>query len=618
MNNGYMNKFLFINLTTGESKQIDVPEWLRENFVGGKGFGMKLLNDLVPEGCDPLSPENVLMFMAGPLTGTLAPSMRACVVTKSPLTGTLLDSYFGGSFGHEIKYAGFDGLIITGKASKPVYLWINDDNVEIRPANSCWGMGTLKANETVKKELGDETVKVVTIGPAGENQARFALISCEYNRQAGRGGAGAVMGSKNLKAIALKGTKPVHVYDSAAFLRAVQQGYEDLKNSPDIQALVDTGTASAVPFANEVGVLPKRNYYDGMFEGANNISDFGQSKHLWLRSEACLGCPVRCSKVGYLRTGRYKGTISDIVEYESAAMIGANLEIDDVKAVTYLTHMCDDLGLDSMSAGGVIGFAMEAAEKGILPQSEIDRQPIKFGNPLVVEKLIENIAYRKDELGNLLAEGVQRASAQLGSAAEQFAVHIKGLETPAWSPRGATGIALALMTADRGGCHQRGTPLGEDLGGAPWNGQEVDRLALSGKAEIVIHYQNYLAALDTLVKCDFGAFGIQPQTYLELYKACTGYDLGGEEALQQLGARIWNLGRLFNLREGLDPQADTLPKRFFEPLPSGPCKGHYYTADDIKKMLNEYYQLRGWGNDGRPSQDTLQKLAIENLESISL
>jgi len=618
MPSGYMNKFLFVNLTTGEVKPMEVPEWLRDNFIGGKGFGMKLLYDLVPQYCDPLGPENVLMFMTGPLTGTLAPSMRACVVTKSPLTGTLLDSYFGGSFGHEIKYAGYDGIIITGRASEPVYLWIYNDSVEIRPAKGCWGMGTLEANRAIKEELRDPSIKIAGIGPAGENLVRFALISCEYNRQAGRGGAGAVMGAKNLKAIALKGTRPVYVHDQDAFLKAVEQGYRDLKASPDIQALVDTGTASAVPFANEVGVLPRRNYFDGTFAGANSISDFGQSKHLWLRSDACLGCPVRCSKVGYIRTGRYKGTVSDIVEYESAAMLGSNLEIDDIKAVTYLTHLCDELGLDSMSAGGVLGFAMEAADKGILPQKEVAGQPVRFGNPLAAEKMLEAVAYRRGDLGNLLADGVQRAAAKLGPAAEEFAVHIKGLETPAWGPRGATGIALALMTADRGGCHQRGMPLGEDLGGALWNGRPVDRLALSGKAEIVIHYQNYLAALDTLVKCDFGAFGIQPQTYLELYRTCTGRDLDGEDGLQLLGARIWNLGRQFNLREGLDPGLDTLPKRFFAPLPSGPCKGHRFTAEDVQVMLREYYLLRGWNADGRPGQEVLQELGLDNVKTTNI
>lgn len=363
MNNGYFDKFLMIDLSSGNSWEAAVPDWLKASFVGGKGYGLRLLYDLAPPQGDPLAADNVLMFMTGPLTGTLAPSMRACVVTKSPLTGTLLDSYFGGSFGPEIKYCGYDGIIITGRASEPVYLWIDDGRVEIRPARKLWGISTLEVNKTIKEELKDDSVKIACIGPAGENMVSFALISCEYNRQAGRGGAGAVMGSKNLKAVALRGSKPVRVWDQGKFLEAVELAYRELKDNPDIKSLTLTGTASSVPFANEAGVLPRRNYYDGVFEGADEISDFGQNKHLWLRSDACTGCPIRCSKMGYLRSGRYRGTVSDIVEYETAAMLGSNLEISDVKAVTHLAHLCDTLGLDSMSAGGAIGFAMEAAEK---------------------------------------------------------------------------------------------------------------------------------------------------------------------------------------------------------------------------------------------------------------
>lgn len=600
MPDGYMNKLLYVDLATGESKEIPVPEQMRDEFIGGKGFGIKLLHDLVPEMCDPLGPDNVLMFMTGPLTGTLAPCMRACVVTKSPLTGTLLDSYFGGSLGHEIKYAGYDGIIITGRAAEPVYLLVNDERVEIRPAADLRGLGTLETNRAIKEQLNDSSVKIACIGPAGENMVRFALVSCEYNRQAGRGGAGAVMGSKNLKAVAVRGTRKIRVHDSEAFLQAVRKAYRELQSSPDIQALTGTGTASSVPFANETGVLPRRNYQFGTFAGADGISDYGQNKQLWLRDDACTGCPVRCSKFGYIRTGRYRGTVSDIVEYESAAMLGANLEIEDIRAVTYLTYLCDQLGLDSMSAGGVIGFAMEAVEKGLLTQTDIDGERIAFGSPAAAVKLLEAITHRRGELGELLAEGVQRAADRLGPEAQDCAVHIKGLETPAWGPRGATGIALALMTADRGGCHQRGMPLGEDLGGAVWKGKPVDRLALNGKAEIVVHYQNYLAALDTLVKCDFGAFGIGSETYLALFRACTGRDLDGPDGLQQLGARIWNLGRLFNLREGLDPRQDTLPKRFSEPLPDGPCQGHRYTNADMQTMLQEYYATRGWSSAGRP------------------
>lgn len=617
MANGYMGNFLTVNLSTEKIDIIDVPQWLQDEFVGGKGYAMKLLYDLVPPGADPLGPDNPLMFFPGPLTGTMAPSMRACVATKSPLTGLLLDSYFGGHLGPEIKYAGYDGIIITGQAKEPVYLWIDDDKVELRSAQSLWGMGTLACNKAIKQQLQDQTVKVATIGPAGENKVRFALISCEYNRQAGRGGAGAVMGSKKLKAIAIRGTKAVGVYDRDTFMDAVKQGYNELKTSPDTQALVATGTASSVPFANEVGLLPRHNFQDGTFEKADNIGDFGQSKHLWLRSEACLGCPIRCSKIGYIRNGRYAGTISDIVEYESAGLLGSNLELGDIKAVTYLTALCDKLGIDSISTGGVLGFALEAAEKGLIDKEKLPTG-VAFGNATSIAELIKRIVNRSDELADILAEGVKSAAEKLGNGTKDLAVHIKGLELPAWSPRGAPGIALTLMTADRGGCHQRGLPLGYEFGGEQWKGQKVEQLATSGKAEIIIHLQNYLAALDTFVKCDFAQFGIQPQTYVELYKACTGKDFSIEE-LYELGAKVWNMGRLFNLREGLNPSGDKLPKRFMtEPLPSGPSKGHHFTKQDIKTMLTEYYQLRGWDKYGKPTEDTLRKYNLPCDKKFSL
>jgi aldehyde:ferredoxin oxidoreductase len=613
---GYMGKFLYIDLTKEEVREIPLPQWMAEKYIGGKGFGAKILYDFLPAGTDPLAPENIIMFMAGPLTGTAAPSMRACVVTKSPLTETFLDSYFGGHFGPEIKYAGYDGLIITGKAARPVYLWINDSDVAIKPASQLWGRDALEVNAAIKEELGDNTVKVVSIGPAGENGVRYALINCEYNRQAGRGGTGAVMGSKNLKAIALRGTKQVRVEDTSAFRDAIEKANAELKESPDVQALVETGTASAVPFANETGLLPCRNYKDGTYESANKLSDIGQSKYLWLKSAACMGCPIRCSKMGVVRTGKYAGTISDIVEYESAALIGSNLEIEDIRAVAYLVKLCDRLGLDSMSAGSAIAFAMEACEKGLIEPPEDIK--LEFGSVEAAEYLIKAITFREGFLGELLAEGVKRAAEKLKGGAEEFAVHVKGLESPAWGPRGVPGMGLALMTADRGGCHQRGFPVAYEAGGEKWNGKPVEPLGLEGKAEIVVQLQNYLAGTDTLVKCDFGGFGVQPATYAKLLSAATGRSVS-ESHFDNVGERIWNLTRLFNLREGIDYTQDRLPARFVnEPLPSGPNKGHRITEDDMKYLRTDYYNVRGWDEKGVPTGATLDRLGMQDNNKFKL
>ncbi|MCK4767562.1 MAG: aldehyde ferredoxin oxidoreductase family protein [Desulfobacula sp.] len=608
MSSAYTNKLLMIDLSHASFEILPVPDALKTNFIGGKGFGAKLLCDMVSPGTDPLSKDNPLIFMTGPLTGTMAPAMRGCVVTKSPLTGIFLDSYFGGSFSPEIKYAGYDGIIIKGQAKKPVFIWINDDHVEIRDARHLWGTNTLEANRLIKTELKDKTIKIATIGQAGEARIPFALICGEYNRQAGRGGAGAVMGSKNLKAIAIKGTKPVLVHDPQRFITACAKAFKELEESPDVESFRQAGTAASVEFANETGLLPHKNYQNGTFSKASDLGDKGQSKHLWLGSSACMGCPIRCSKIGAVRTGKYKGIITDIIEYESAALMGANLDISDIRAVAHLVKLCDLYGMDSMSTGNIIGFAMEACEKGLIPSPKgID---LKFGNVAAAEHLIHAIANKKGELGKLLSQGVQKAAQKIAGTAEELAVHTKGLEAPAWGPRGVSGMGLAYMTTDRGGCHQRGFPVSYELSGE-WEGHPLDPLSPEGKAQMVVALQNYSAGRDTLVNCDFGSYGIPADTYAELLSAATGQK-ADTNTLMETGERIWNLVRCFNLAQGLTAQKDILPRRFVEePLPDGPSKGHRISRDDMDYMRQEYYQLRGWNKKGVPLDKTLNRLGIK-------
>ena len=603
----YTNKLLIIDLSSGSIKTLPVDDTFKQDFIGGKGFGAKILYDKVPPGTDPLGKDNHLMFMTGPLTGTMAPAMRGCVVTKSPLTGIFLDSYFGGNFAPEIKYAGFDGIIITGKAKKPSYIWINDDHIEIRDAQHLWGMDTLESNRLIKKEIQDDTIKIANIGQAGENQIPFALICCEYNRQAGRGGAGAVMGSKNLKAIAVKGSKTVNIHNPKQFIKACHKAFKELEVSPDIESFRQAGTAASVEFASETGLLPHKNYKNGTFAKAANLGDKGQSKHLWLGSNACMGCPIRCSKIGAIRTGKYKGIVSDIIEYESAALMGSNLDISDIRAVTHLVKLCDLYGIDSMSMGTIIGFAMEACEKGLITAP--DGITLQFGNIAAAEHLINIIVNRKGELGKLLSKGVKQAAEEIGDAALDIAMHTKGLESPAWGPRGVSGMALAYMTTDRGGCHQRGFPVSYELEGE-WEGQKIDPLAPEGKANMVIALQNYSAGTDTLTKCDFGSFGISSNTYAELFFAATGREIAGDTFVET-GERIWNLVRQFNLAEGVTAAMDTIPRRFAnENLPDGPAKGHQISKQDMTYMRQEYYKLRGWDQKGIPLDKTMDRLKI--------
>ncbi|MFO8056736.1 MAG: aldehyde ferredoxin oxidoreductase family protein [bacterium] len=607
----YMGKFLVADLSSGASEVYNLNPSIRDALVGGKGVGARLLYDLVPPDADALGPANALIFMTGPLTGTGAPAMRGCVITRSPLTGTFLDSYFGGHFAPEIKYAGYDGIVIIGSSEKPVYLWVDDGRVEFRDASHLEGADTFAANWSIKDELGDESVKVACIGPAGENLARMALISCEYNRQAGRGGAGAVMGSKNLKAVALRGTHPVMVSDLAAFQKAANKACAEL-GEETMGDFTYGGTAVSVPFSDEFGLLPSHNYQRGSFEKASSLDDQAQKKAFWLRDLACAGCPIRCSKMGRIRSGRYKGLVSDAVEYELAALLGANLEIGDVKALVHLAERCDALGLDGISAGGVIGFALEAYEKGIITSADTGGIELGFGSVESAEYLLEAIAFRQGGIGELLAGGVKRASEGLGRGSESFAVHIKGLECPAWGPRGVPGMALALATADRGGCHQRAFPVIYEAGGE-WKGDPVEQTAVEGKAEMVYEPQNYLAALDTFIKCDFAQYGIGEDTYRELLRAATGKELS-KDGLYELGERVWNLVRVFNVRQGFTRKDDILPARFMtEPLPDGPAKGHVISAPILDRLIDEYYELRGWDENGLPKRETLERLGVVEL-----
>lgn len=608
----YMGKLLLVDLTRRESSALEIHPDLKQTFVGGKGLGARLLYDLLPPGCDPLGPENIIMFMSGPLTGTLAPAMRGCVITKSPLTGTFLDSYYGGHLSPEIKYAGYDGIVIRGKAEPPVYLWIDDGEVEFKDASHLWGLDTFATNHQIKNDLDDSTIKVACIGPAGENLVRFALISCEYNRQAGRGGSGAVMGSKNLKAIAIRGTHSVEVRDMDAFREAVKKAYSEM-NEETTGSFTLYGTPGSIPFANEEGLLPFRNFHDGTFDKADAIGPEAQIKHLWQRDVACAGCPIRCSKMGKIRTGKFGGTVSDTMEYELLGLLGSNLDIGNIKALIHLANRCDALGLDGMSTGVVLGFAMEAFEKGLIDSSEADGHDLRFGSVEAADYLVETIATRKGSLGRLLGEGVKRAAEQLGGAAEAFAMHIKGLESPAFDPRSVPGMGLALATADRGGCHQRGFPLLHEIDGK-WQDVPIERYSLERKAEIVVHVQNYLTALDTLVKCDFAQYGIQEDTYRQMLAGATGMELSMEDLLS-LGEKVWNMVKLFNIREGFERKDDTLPKRFMtEPLPSGPGKGHKIPKEDLDKLLDDYYRLRGWDSSGKPKPETLDRLGLNELK----
>jgi len=613
MVHAYAGKILRVNLSEKRGIRVEPLDMsFAKKFLGGKGFGAKLLYDLVGPNVDPLGPDNVVMYCTGPLTGTLAPTNRYCIVTKSPLTGLFSDSYAGGYFSQELKYAGYDILMISGKAARPVYIWIDDEDIEVRSADHLWGLDTYQTYDVLKKELEDETMKISCIGPAGERMVKFALVDGDYHRQAGRCGTGAVMGSKNLKAVVVRGTGEISVADPKAFDEAVWKCYGEIRESLGSQDYTRGGTQSFTAFANDQGFFPAKNFQDGFFEKHENLGLESQRKHLWLREYGCFACPIHCTKLGMIRRGKWIGTVCDIIEYESVGLLGGSCEIDFLEAVAYANLLCDKLGLDTISTGNIIGFAMECYERGILDKSSTDGLDLTFGNWKAQLDLIKKIAYREG-FGDVLGDGVMRASRRIGRGAEDIAVHMKGMEAPAWGPRGSAGMGLALATSDRGCDHQRGWPIAYETGASWPFGGPLDRLTLEGKAKVIKWEQDHLAALYSLVVCEFSRSGISNDTYAKLVSAATGWNID-YLGLLHYGERIWNLIRMFSIREGIGREQDAfLPKRFKEPLPSGPAKSHKFTDEEFNKMLNDYYEERGWDNNGKPRKQKLRELELEDL-----
>ena len=600
----YYNRYLHINLASGIWSPFALPEDVLEQYVGGKGIGAYLLALHQDPRAGPFDPPNPLIFATGPLTATRAPSMRSVVVFQSPVTRLFTDAHFGGFFGQEIKQAGYDGLLITGRASAPCYLEIRDDRVAIRDAAHLWGLDTYETYDRLRPDYPEKQWRIACIGPAGEQKVKFAVIDCDPHRQAGRGGGGAVMGAKNLKAIVVRGTGKPKAANPDAFNEWVRATIRDeMRDNDYVKGFRTGGTAASIPWADVEGLLPTRNFQRGSFPQAEELGDAAQRERYWYRDVACAACPIACTKLGRLTEGPYEGLEGDSLEYESAAMLGSNLEVGRTDEAIYLGLLCDKLGLDTISAGSVLGFACEAVEKGLL---EAD---LRFGDTESLAAMLQDIVARRGA-GDLLAEGVRAAAAKIGNGADAFAIHVKGLELPAWGPRGVPAMGLAYMTADRGGCHQRAFPILFEAGGETWKGQSYDRLALDGKAQLLAEVQNRLAGLDTLITCDFARYAIKDQTYLELLAAATGRQMTLDE-LYRLGERIWNLTRLFNLKAGMTKEDEDLPRRFKEePLPDGPAAGHRFTDEDIERLRSEYYAVRGWDENGVPRPETITRLGL--------
>jgi aldehyde:ferredoxin oxidoreductase len=604
---GYTGNILDVDLTSEILSQAELDPSLATNFMGGKGFGAKILFDQLPIGCDPLSAENILVFATGPLTGTLAPSSgRFEVCTKSPATGLWLDANCGGFFGPELKFAGYDMLIVRGKAASPVMIVIEDNRVELKAAVDLWGTDTLTTHQQVKDSLGKE-FRVACIGEAGEKGVVFAGIISEY-RALGRGGAGAVMGSKNLKAIAVRGTKGISLHAPDRFMVTCREAFNELANSPDTGGgRQKYGTNVILSLMDETGIHPVRNFQKGKFEGASQVNEEAIETY-YERDKACFGCPIYCSKIAEVKKGKYKGSFTEGPEYENVWAFGANCENVDIGAIIQAEYLCDYYGLDGITTGNVIGFLMECFERGALTEADIGF-PLEFGDDDAIIKVIHLIGRRKDA-GRLWGEGVKKMGEQI-KGAQQYAMHVKGLELPAYDPRGSTGMALAYATSDRGGCHLRSWPIGDELLATE---NRMDLSSTEFKAELVKTQQDLFCMINCSGMCLFATFAVNLKQITPFLNSATGIDaFGSSDEIMKIGERVNNLVRLFNIREGLTRDLDTLPDRFFkEPLQEGPCRERVVELD---QLLSEYYLVRGWDESGVPEKNKLKQLGIGSAEN---
>ncbi len=604
MLNGYGGQVLRVNLTDGtiEKKELD-PELARD-YLGGRGFAAKVLYSGLEKGTDPLGADNKLIVAAGPLSGLLIPGAgKTTFAAKSPATGGYADSSVGGLLSAEMKYAGYDLIIFEGISPEPAYLFIDDDTVELRDAKENWGQGCITAETALKKELGED-FQIALIGPGGENLVKFACISHDFGRQAGRGGVGAVMGSKKLKAIAIHGTKSIPVADVQEFRRIGREMYDYCKASDAWEVWVRLGTAGVNVPSNEWGSFPTRNFQSGYFEEIESLTGELMREKIVITDKACFACPCACGK--YSHSKKWDIHVEG-PEYETTAFLGADVAVSDIEDVAYANYLCDELGIDTISAGNVIAFATECYERGIITSKDTGGLELSFGDSEAVFELIGKIA-RREGIGDVLAEGVKHAAQVFGGDSGDFAMHIKGLEISGYESRNAPAMMLAYMTADVGAHHNRAWAITYDI--------QVGRDAITeDKVARVIELQHIRPLMDCLGTCrlQWVELGMPLEYYAPAMKAITGLDRSWEDLLL-IAERVWNLTRSFWVREveGFGREWDYPPPRWYtDPVPTGPTKGKFVTRDDVEKLLDMYYDQRGWDRNGIPIREKLEEMGLD-------
>jgi len=588
--NGWMNKIVKVDLSSGTQTIINIEEDVRRKYIGGRGLGLKLYTDICSADVDALSGENAIVFSTGPLTGIIQTAGRYQVTTRSPLTNAIVNSSSGGFFGAFLKKAGLDAIIITGSSDTPIFLEITEDNIEIKNAEHIWGKDTHETMKILKSE-SSSNISIACIGPAGENLVPYASIMNDKDRAAGRGGVGAVMGFKNLKAITASGKKEIPV-DNPENLKEMISTINTLidKNPVTGKSLQLLGTSVLVNVINAHGMYPTENFQRGVFNDAEGTSGEKIAETILQGRSACFKCPIACGRK--TKTSKREG---EGPEYESVWAFGAHLGISDLETITEANYTCNELGLDTITAGSTIGCAMELYEKGVFPEK------LEWGDSSNLVKYVEDIAYKRG-VGKDLALGSKKLAEKYGKP--ELAMQVKGMELPAYDPRGAQGQALSYATSNRGGCHMQGYLISPEILGSP---AFMDRYSIEGKAEIVALFQDISAAVDSLVLCRFLQFAISIDTFKDILNVVTGLDYTEEELLE-VGTRIYNLERKFNSEAGLTRKDDMLPPRFLEEeLSEGASRNRVVQLDE---MLDRYYKLRGWDENGVPKKETLQNLGI--------
>lgn len=595
---GYTGKILRINLTEGKTRTEPINMELAKKYLSGRGLAGKMFADEVPADVEVFSPENKLFIATGSLTGTNAPtSGRYSVVTKSPLNGVIASSNSGGYWGAQLKFAGYDMVVLEGKADHPVYITIHDDKIEIKDAAQIWGKDVYATTEFVKQEFGDDKAKVLTIGPAGENLSFLASVMNDLYRAAGRSGVGAVMGSKNVKAILVRGTGKVENANPEVMKEVLTSALGKLReNGVTGQGLPTYGTAVLVNIINETGVYPFKNFQESYDPDADTISGETMTANHLLKKDPCYRCPIACGRYNKWEGGEGAGP-----EYESVWVFGSDCGIHDYNAIHVANDLCNKLGLDTISVGATIAAGMELAQRGYIKPEELDGTPLEFGNAAGMVEWVRKIAYC-DGLGAKMALGSYRLAESYG--APELSMTVKKLEIPAYDPRGVQGQGLQFATSNRGGCHVRGYMISPEILGLP---EKLDRESLEGKATWTKIFQDLTAVIDSIGLCLFSSFALGLSDYSSIVNAVTGFSYSDEELLA-CGERIWNNERLHNLKVGYSTAEDTLPKRLLnDPIPSGPSKGSVHR---LAELLPQYYTERGWDATGVPTAERLASLGM--------